>query len=217
LLGFSGFVYDSLSFIDERDYRLCSTMLTGKLIMSTIMYLTTEQLEAGLDTVRQSPKDVGTLEMIVRRPQVDAREVLEEGELDLEMGLVGDTWLERGSGRTADGSAHPDMQLNVINARLLDLVAQDKARWQLAGDQLVVDFDLSEANIPPGTQLAIGSAVIEVTAQPHTGCQKFVARFGREAMLFVNSPLGKQLHLRGINARVVQPGTIRTGDAVRKV
>jgi hypothetical protein len=185
--------------------------------MSTIMYLTTEQLEAGLDNVRQSPKDVGTLEMIVRRPRVEGREVLEEGELDLEMGLVGDNWMERGSSRTADGVAHPDMQLNVINARLLDLVAQDKARWQLAGDQLVVDFDLSEANIPPGTQLAIGSAVIEVTAQPHTGCQKFVARFGREAMLFVNSPVGKQLHLRGINARVVQPGTIRRGDAVRKV
>lgn len=185
--------------------------------MSTVMYLTTEQLEAGLDRVRQAPKDGGRLEMIVRRPRVDAREVLEEGELDLEMGLVGDSWLERGSSRTADGSAHPDMQLNVINARLLDLVAQDKARWQLAGDQLIVDFDLSEENIPPGTQLAIGSAVIEVTAQPHTGCQKFVARFGREAMLFVNSPVGKQLHLRGINARVVQPGTIRQGDAVCKV
>lgn len=185
--------------------------------MSTITHLTTAELEAGLAVVRQSPKDGGRLEMIVRRPRVDEREVLEEGELDLEMGLVGDTWLERGSSRTADGSAHPDMQLNVINARLLDLVAQDKARWQLAGDQLVVDFDLSETNIPPGTQLAIGSAVIEVTAQPHTGCQKFVARFGREAMLFVNSPVGKQLHLRGINARVVQPGTIRTGDAVRKV
>ena len=185
--------------------------------MSTVMYLTTEQLEAGLDYVRQSPKDEGRLEMIVRRPRVEAREVLEVGELDLEMGLVGDNWLERGSGRTADGSAHPDMQLNVINARLLDLVAQDRARWQLAGDQLVVDFDLSEENIPPGTQLAIGSAVIEVTAQPHTGCQKFVARFGRDAMLFVNSPVGKQLHLRGINARVVQPGTIRPGDAVRKV
>jgi hypothetical protein len=185
--------------------------------MSTIMHLTTVELEAGLDRVRQSPKDGGRLEMIVRRPRVDAREVLEEGELDLEVGLVGDSWLERGSSRTADGSAHPDMQLNVINARLLDLVAQDRARWQLAGDQLIVDFDLSEENIPPGTQLAIGSAVIEVTAQPHTGCQKFVARFGREAMLFVNSPVGKQLHLRGINARVVQPGTIRQGDAVRKV
>ncbi len=185
--------------------------------MSTIAHLTTAELEAGLAVVRQAPKDGGRLEMIVRRPRVDAREVLEEGELDLEMGLVGDTWLERGSSRTADGSAHPDMQLNVINARLLDLVAQDRARWQLAGDQLVVDFDLSEENIPPGTQLAIGSAVIEVTAQPHTGCQKFVARFGREAMLFVNSPVGKQLHLRGINARVVQPGTIRRGDEVRKV
>ncbi len=185
--------------------------------MSTSTALTTEQLEAGLDYVRQSPKDGGRLEMIVRRPRVEEREVLEEGELDLEMGLVGDNWRERGSSRMADGSAHPDMQLNVINARLLDLVAQDRARWQLAGDQLVVDFDLSEENIPPGTQLAIGSAVIEVTAQAHTGCQKFVARFGREAMLFVNSPVGKQLHLRGINARVVQPGTVRTGDAVRKV
>jgi MOSC domain-containing protein YiiM len=173
-------------------------------------------LEAGLDHIRQSPKETGTLEMIVRRPEVGEREVLAEGELDLELGLVGDTWLERGSSRTGDGSAHPDMQLNVINARLLDLVAQDKARWPLAGDQLVVDFDLSEENIPPGTQLSIGSAVIEVTAQPHTGCQKFVARFGKDAMLFVNSPVGKQLHLRGINARVVKPGTIRQGDAVHK-
>ncbi len=185
--------------------------------MSTIAHLTTAELEAGLEVVRQAPKDGGRLEMIVRRPRTDGREVLEEAELDLEVGLVGDNWLERGSSRTADGSAHPEMQLNVINARLLDLVAQDKARWQLAGDQLIVDFDLSEENIPAGTQLAIGSAVIEVTAQPHTGCQKFVARFGREAMLFVNSPVGKQLHLRGINARVVQPGTIRRGDEVRKV
>lgn len=184
--------------------------------MSTLLNLTTEQLEAGLDHIRHSPKDQGTLEMIVRRPRIGEREVLLEGDLDLEMGLVGDTWLERGSTRTADGSAHPDMQLNVINARLLDLVAQDKTRWPLAGDQLVVDFDLSEANVPPGTQLAIGSAIIEVTAQPHTGCAKFVARFGRDAMLFVNSPVGKQLHLRGINARVLQPGVIRQGDTVRK-
>jgi MOSC domain-containing protein YiiM len=186
--------------------------------MSTLLHVTTEQLEAGLDDVRHSPKDQGTLAMIVRRPRIGEREVLPEGDLDLELGLVGDTWLERGSARTADGSAHPDMQLNVINARLLDLVAaQDKTRWPLAGDQLVVDFDLSEANIPPGTQLAIGSAIIEVTAQPHTGCAKFVARFGRDAMLFVNSPVGKQLHLRGINARVVQSGVIREGDQVRKL
>lgn len=185
--------------------------------MNTVTHLTTEQLEAGLDYVRQSPADDGVLAMIVRRPQAGEREVLEQGMLDLEQGLVGDTWLERGSARTADGSAHPDMQLNVINMRLLDLVAQDKARWPLAGDQLVVDLDLSEDNLPPGTQLAIGAAVIEVTAQPHTGCAKFVARFGAEAMRFVNSPLGRQLHLRGINARVVLPGIIRAGDPVRKL
>jgi len=185
--------------------------------MENITHLTTEQLEAGLDHIRQSPKDEGLLVMIVRRPAVSEREVLEQGVLDLEQGLVGDTWLERGSNRTADGSAHPDMQLNVINARLLNLVAQDQARWPLAGDQLVVDLDLSEENLPAGTQLAVGAAVIEVTSQPHTGCSKFVARFGADAMRFVNSPLGRQLHLRGINARVVLPGVIRTGDPVHKL
>lgn len=185
--------------------------------METVTHLTTDQLEAGLDYIRQSPKDEGVLAMIVRRPAVSEREVLAQGVLDLEQGLVGDTWLERGSNRTADGSAHPDMQLNVINMRLVDLVAQEQGRWALAGDQLVVDLDLSEENLPPGTQLAIGAAVIEVTSQPHTGCSKFVARFGADAMRFVNSPLGRQLHLRGINARVVLPGVIRVGDSVRKL
>ena len=185
--------------------------------MAHVKQLTLEELEAGLDTIRQSPADEGRLELIVRRPQIDAREVLEEGELDLEEGLVGDTWSARGSSRTADGSAHPDMQLNIMNARVIALVAQDKARWQLAGDQLFVDMDLSAENLPPGTRLALGSAVIEVTAQPHNGCKKFVARFGLDAMKFVNSPVGKQLHLRGINAKVVQPGTIRVGDRAKKL
>ena len=185
--------------------------------MTTIKHLTTAELEAGLDEIRQAPKDEGSLVLIVRRPKVDAREVLEEGQLDLAEGLVGDSWRVRGSSRMADGSAHPDMQLNIINTRAIALVAQDKARWPLAGDQLFVDLDLSGENLPPGTQLALGTAVIEVTAIPHTGCEKFVARFGLDAMRFVNSPVGKELHLRGINARVVQPGVIRVGDAVKKL
>ena len=180
-------------------------------------HLTTEELEAGLDNIRQSPKDKGVLELIVRRPRVGEREALDEGELDLLEGLVGDDWRIRGSSRTSDGSAHPDMQLTLMNARVIALVAQDKGQWSLAGDQLYLDMDLSTDNLPAGTRLALGSAVIAVTAEPHTGCQKFVARFGRDAMQFVNSPLGRQLHLRGINAKVVQPGVIRVGDVVRKI
>ncbi len=173
-------------------------------------------MKAGLDAIRQSPQGVGVLRLISRRPNTDEREVLEEAHLDPAHGLVGDNWKARGSRSTPDGSANPEMQLNVMNARVIELLAQDKERWALAGDQLFVDFDLSDTNIPPGTRLAIGSAVIEVTAPPHLGCKKFSARFGPDAMKFVNSPEGKQLHLRGVNAKVVQPGIVRAGDSVKK-
>jgi hypothetical protein len=152
----------------------------------------------------------------VRRPKVDGRELLQEARLDLAEGLVGDTWRMRKSSRTLDGSPHPDMQLNIMNARAAALVAVEKHRWPLAGDQLYIDMDLSTANLPAGTRLALGTAVIEVTDQPHTGCAKFVARFGEDAMKFVNSPLGRQLCLRGINAKVVQPGMIHVGATVQK-
>src|SRR5262249_46460574 len=153
----------------------------------------------------------------VRRPEVGAREVLETGQLDLAEGLVGDSWRRRTSRRTADGSPHPEMQLNIMNTRVVQLVAQDRNRWPLAGDQLFVDFDLSEANLPPGSRLAIGTAAIEVTREPHTGCSKFVERFGADAMKFVNAPQYQSLHLRGINAKVVRPGTIAVGDTITKI
>ena len=184
--------------------------------MAEIKYLTMTELEAGLDTIRQSPKNEGVLELIVRRPQTGAREVLQEGELDLVEGLVGDNWVIRGSNRTPDGSAHPGKQLTLMNARVIALLAQEKDRWQLAGDQLYVDLDLSVENTPPGTRLAIGSTIVEITDQAHTGCNKFLAWFGPDALALVNSPLGRQLQLRGVNARVVQPGVIRIGDIVKK-
>lgn len=180
-------------------------------------HLTTEELKSGLDEIRQSPKDDGILRLIVRRPKENKREVLQEGELDLTVGLVGDNWKTRGSSSTIDGSPHPEKQLNIMNARAAALVAQNEKRWKLAGDQLFIDLDLSDENLPPGTRLEIGSAVIEVTPPPHNGCKKFVSRFGLDAMKFVNSPVGKQLHLRGVNAKVVQPGTIRAGDSVKKI
>jgi hypothetical protein len=186
-------------------------------VITEITHLTMIELEAGLEHIRQSPKDEGLLRLIVRRPRVDEREVLQEGELHPSHGLVGDSWITRGSSRTPDGASHPDMQLNIMNARVIALVAGEQDRWQLAGDQLYIDMDLSDENLPAGTQLSLGSAVIEVSPQPHTGCQKFVSRFGRDAVKFVNSPLGKELHLRGINAKVVQAGVIRVGDVARKI
>lgn len=182
-----------------------------------IRHLTREELEAGVGDIRRAPKDEGVLHMIVRRPNVDEREVLDEAQLSVDEGVIGDTWRRRSSSRMADGGPHPDMQLNIIGTRAIALIAQDRARWALAGDQLFIDLDLTGENLPAWTRLQIGSAIIEVTDQPHTGCGKFVSRFGVDAMKFVNSPLGRSLNLRGINARVVQPGTIRVGDVVRKL
>ena len=182
----------------------------------TPKHLTLAELEAALPSALQSPTENGTLDLIVCRPAVGRRDVLVAAELTLETGLVGDTWNIRSSRLTADGSPHPDTQINVMNSRVIAMIAGEESRWGLAGDQLYVDLDLSARNLPPGTQLSIGSAVIEVTSQPHTGCAKFVQRFGVDAMKFVNSPKGRELRLRGLNARVVVAGQIRTGDRVRK-
>ncbi len=185
-------------------------------MQAEIQHMALADLEAGLDVIRNSPKEQGVLEMIVRRPGEGAREVAETGELDQVVGLVGDNWQDRPSSRSADGNAHPDMQINIINSRIIALVAQEKDRWQWAGDQLFVDFDLSVENLPPGTKIVIGSAVLEATDQPHTGCMKFSGRFGVDALKLINSPAGKELQLRGICAKVVQSGQIKTGDTVKK-
>src|SRR5688572_669420 len=192
-------------------------LITKENRMLNVDYLSMTELEAGLEYLRQAPKDNGTLRMIVRRPQEDERAMIDVGELSLSEGLVGDSWKTRGSKHTPDGSAHLYAQITIMNARCIELLAQSEERWALAGDQLYVDFDLSEENIPPGTQLKIGSAIIEVSVEPHSGCKKFSARFGVEALKFVTSSEGKQLHLRGINAKVIQAGVIRVGDVVKKI
>ena len=185
--------------------------------MQTIKHLSSQELEAGLDEILQSTKDSGVVGLIVRRPRMDERVVLHEAELNQDAGLVGDMWNVRFSKRTPDGSPNPDQQLTLMNSRVISLLAQDKKRWPLAGDQLFVDLDLSADNLPAGTRLQIGTAIVEVTSQPHTGCDKFSARFGKDALVFVNGPAHRDLRMRGINARIVQPGTVKVGDVVEKI
>ena len=180
-------------------------------------HLSMPELEAGLDHIRQSPKDEGSLELIVCRPKTEHRAILDVAQLDVEKGLIGDNWTLRRSTRTTDGSPHPDMQINIMNVRAVALVAQERERWPLAGDQLYLDLDLSKNNLPSGARISIGSAILEITPPPHTGCQKFVARFGLDAMKFVNSEVGRELCLRGINAKVVQSGIVRIGQTAKKL
>ncbi|TMD30285.1 MAG: MOSC domain-containing protein [Chloroflexi bacterium] len=182
-----------------------------------LQYVDLASLEESLDHIQAAPVDSGTLELIARRPAVDEREVLTEARLDVRDGLEGDTWLVRGSSRTPDGSPNPDAQLTLMNARAAAAMAGDRERWPLAGDQLYVDLDISRTNLPPGSRVQIGSAVIEFSEHPHTGCAKFSGRFGVDALKFVNSPIGRDLRLRGANCRVVVSGTVRTGDAIRKL
>ena len=176
-----------------------------------------QDMESCLEHIRGAPAGEGRVEMIVIRPETDQRLIAEAGELDIELGLVGDNWLARGDKHTEDGSADPGRQLTLMNSRAIAAITDSEDRWPDAGDQFFVDFDVSTANIPPGTRLAIGEAEVEVTELPHLGCAKFGARFGKPANQFVNSDLGKSLNLRGINARIVKAGMVSRGDAIRKL
>jgi hypothetical protein len=180
-------------------------------------YALSAELDAGLRRIREAPRDEGVLELIVRRPGPGQREVLDTCRLDVVEGLVGDCWSARASGQSADGLLHLSRQLTVMNSRVMALLARDRSRWALSGDQLFVDFDLSAANLPPGTRVAIGSAVIAVTDALHSSCKAFALRYGVAATAFVHSAVGRALRLRGVNARVIRSGDVRVGDSVKKL
>ena len=176
-----------------------------------------EELQQGLEEIRQSPKDRGILKAIVIRPKTDARVSLQRCELSPDGGVHGDNWAKGCWMSLPDGRPHPDVQVTLMNARAIALIAKDEARWPLAGDNLLVDLDLSEGNLPPGTRLSVGSALLEITDVPHKGCKKFAERFGVDATRFVNAREGLRLHLRGIYARIVEPGVVAVGDAVTRL
>jgi MOSC domain-containing protein YiiM len=180
-------------------------------------HLSLAELNEGLPGILDSPKDRGVLRAIVIRPETDARLALQRCELSPEGGVHGDHWAKGCWMSLPDGRPHPDVQVAITNARTIALIAQDEARWPLAGDNLFADLDLSADNLPPGTRLSVGGALLEITAVPHKGCKKFAERFGVDATRFVNSRDGLRLHLRGIYARIVEPGVVTVGDAIEKL
>jgi MOSC domain-containing protein YiiM len=186
--------------------------------MPTRALRTTAELEAALDHLRDAPTDAGRLMLVVRRPEMRARELLDEGVLDTEAGLVGDNWLSRATSRAVAGGRHREAMLTLMSARMISLLADDDEERALAGDQLYVDLDLSFDRLPAGSRLAVGrDAVLQITAKPHRGCHKFLARFGPDALAFVNSDEGVRLRLRGVYARVVEGGVVTPGDVVRRL
>ncbi len=185
--------------------------------MQEAKHFSSAELELSVEHILAAPKNDGELHLIVKRPEVDGRENLQQARLDIDQGLVGDNWRARGSRHTPDGAADPEMQLNIMSSRVVQSIAGSENRWALAGDQLYVDMDLSPENLPPGTRLQLGEAVIEITEPPHTGCKKFAERYGVDAMVFVNTGRGKQCNFRGVCAKVVTSGDIRVGDVARKL
>ena len=184
--------------------------------MPTVTHRPTAALDTFLTGVRAAPADTGEVTLIVARPGLSERVALDAAELDPAIGLVGDNWFVRGSS-APDGLANPEAHLTIMNARAAEAVAGDRANWALAGDQLYADLDISITNLPPGTRLRVGTAVVEISAKPHTGCAKFTQRFGLDAMRWVNSDEGKQLRLRGVNCRVIEAGHVRLGDTIEKL
>lgn len=181
-------------------------------------YVPQAALEESLEFIRQSPADQGVVELIVARPEKGEREVVQQAQLDAEQGMVGDNWLRRWNREKYSAERYQSMQITLMNSRVIDAISDgDKALWPLAGDQFFVDFDLSESNLPPGTLLQLDSAIVEVTAEPHLGCKQFKERYGRDAVMFVNSDTGKSINLRGVNAKVVVGGEVTSGGLISKV
>lgn len=169
-------------------------------------FLPLDVLETRLAELPPAPRDLGTLTLIVRRREGGTRELLERVALTPEEGLPGDAWGRR-------PPLNPEAQLAVIQTDIAELIANGQP-LPLFGDNLFLNLDLSRENLPTGSRLRVGAAVLEVTPKPHNGCAKFHARFGAAALRFASHPDRRHLNLRGIYLKVVEGGELAVGDAV---
>ena len=188
-------------------------------------FLNMEELEAGIKFILESPKDNGKLELIVIRPDVEQRKILSTGELSTVEGLVGDSWIKRPDSKTPDKKPRLGTQITIMNSRVTSLITKKLyksekekfEKWSLAGDQFFVDMDLSYDNLPPGTKLSLGNAEIEISSDPHNGCEKFKNWYGKDARDFVNSEMGKKHNFRGIQGKVIKNGSVGINEIFKKI
>ncbi len=186
-------------------------------MMESIEHTTSDELNDKMDWLLDSPKDGGVVRGIVVRPATDEREELQEARLSPEGGVEGDRWASTAQRKLKDGRLNPDVQVTLTNARLIELLAKERSRWSLSGDQIYVDMDLSMENLQPGQRLAIGSTVLEISEVPHRGCSKYRSRFGQAGFDLVDSARGRELRFRGVYAQIVKEGTVGVGDQIHKV
>jgi len=190
--------------LDPEEEQLASQGLLG----DVARHLDREALDRGFAALPAPPRDRGTLGLIVARGEDHRRETPKRVRLTAEQGVPGDRWLAH------DG--RPESQLAVMRIDVARLLAngQDLA---LFGDNLLVDLDLSTSNLPPGTRLRLGGALLEVTPEPHTGCSLFRRRFGGDALRLTADKALRDQHLRGIYLRVVEPGEVSVGDPIEVI
>jgi MOSC domain-containing protein YiiM len=173
---------------------------------------TFEELEALWAAAPPPPRERGSVRLLCVRRAPSEHETPESVEVTVDEGLVGDRWSRR-----ADHDPDPDSQVTLMMANVAELVAAGVQPLHEAGDNILVDYDISAENLPVGSRLRIGGVVLEVSAAPHTGCSKFAGRFGTDALRWTNSPRWPERRLRGMNCRVISGGTVRLGDAVERI
>jgi hypothetical protein len=179
--------------------------------------ITAAELEAALPSVLAAPGGAGLVRLLCTRPQPNARAFPEVLTLSRGKGATGDYHPARPWLRLPDGSPDPRIEVSIMPWRVLDLVWRERDRVAHPGDNIAVDMTLAEADLPAGTRLAAGTAILRVSDVPNDGCAKWKVRYGKAAHDWITTPDHLRLRLRGLYAAIEQDGEVRIGDTLRRL